>query len=322
MSALSNLVPAPLHKPLGRLKCRLLDELPYARSAAKIPKFREQLVPLVAQLSPIKPAQKTTIEIHMLCGKRDLNMGILASWSLMRFLNGEAHLIVHSDGSLDDEDLTLWRDKVAHISLISRKEAEKRAAETLAGNEKLLDWRESNWASAQLVDAHLFGSQDRVLLMDSDVLVFRPPIQVIEALTSKPKALYWCRDLLDAYSAPKEHLEALLEQKIPSRLCAGFMVSPRLTVEDFSTLNATMTELEKTASISLNHFWSCQTYFAILALRYPHSQAFASKYDNTKSQTQPNQIMRHFVGVPRIRFRYFTEGCEIIRRQLLVTFSS
>ena len=134
---------------------------------------------------------------------------------MMRFLNGEAQMVVHSDGTLENDDLALWEKKVGHVSLVSREDAEKKAAEVLAGNNELLAWREENWASAQLVDAHLFGSQDRILLMDSDVLIFQRPTEVIDALTTKPKALYWCSDLLNAYSAPKQYLDEILGEEIP-----------------------------------------------------------------------------------------------------------
>jgi hypothetical protein len=79
-------------------------------------------------------------------------------------------------------------------------------------------------------------------------------------------------------------------------------------VEDFLTLDQHLKEIKANPMIDLNHFWSEQTYYALMAARFPKSRAFSEVYSNSVGTTTGRQIVRHYVGIPKVRFRYFTEG--------------
>lgn len=155
-----------------------------------------------------------------------------------------------------------------------------------------------------------------MLIMDSDVLVFEKPLEVLARLEESPGRLSWCKDILDAYSGPTSLLKEITGICPPARLCAGFLATPRFSQADFEELNRWMLMIKQDNRIEVGHFWSCQTYFALLCSRYPRSEILPADYDNTMTRTAPGQIMRHYVGVPRVRFRYFTEGCKRIKQQL------
>ena len=78
MSAMAN-----LRKKLGAIKCVVLDQWPYRGKVKSIPKVREQYRPLLELLPPLPPFRENRYELHMLCGHRDTDMGIWASWSIM-----------------------------------------------------------------------------------------------------------------------------------------------------------------------------------------------------------------------------------------------
>jgi hypothetical protein len=69
----------------------------------------------------------------MMCGTNHVNIGIWASWSLLRFLP-EASLILHSDGSLKDEYLESYRRVIPNLTLIAKKESDLRARQVLKDN--------------------------------------------------------------------------------------------------------------------------------------------------------------------------------------------
>ncbi len=298
-----------LRKNLGPLKCKLLDEWPYRGKVRSIPGMRARFKPLLAKLAPLPPFKENIYEIHMLCGTRDADMGIWASWSIMRFLNGCSRLYVHSDGTLTSEDEAAWRKIIGEVIVIRREQSDAKAGEMLGAETKhLYHWRNTNWASIQLVDAHLFGDAPNLLIMDSDVLTFSKPDEVIKALTSRSPKVVWCRDLLNAYSASPEILREVTGVTVVERLCAGFLVTPRFKIADFLEIDRHMSAIDKDPRTEVNHFWSCQTYYALIAAGYPDSGELPEQYSNIASKTPASQVLRHFVGVPRVRFRYFTEG--------------
>lgn len=309
-----------LRKRLGRIKCVVVDQWPYKGRVRAMPLEREKLRPLVARLPPLPVSSELRYEIHMLCCKRDLDMGIWASWSMMRFLKGEAELFVHSDGTLAHTDTDEWRRIVGRVTLVHREEADQTARESLLPHAPMVHhWREVHWASPQLIDVHLFGSAPQLLIMDSDVLTFIPPDEVIGALETKEARFGWSKDLCDAYSAGPELLHDITGVRVPEGLCAGFLVTPRLTIEDFARLEEMLQLIESDPRIELNHFWSCQTYYALLAGKVSGSAPFSRNYSNTAGRTSSDQILRHYVGIPRVRYRYFNEGVPKVLAQAGIT---
>lgn len=304
-----------LRKKLGPVKRVVLDEWPYQGRMKRIPEIRSGFRPLLDKLEPLPPFRENLYEIHMLCGKRDLDMGIWASWSIMRFLDGCAKLYVHSDGSLTAEDESIWRKIIGEIVVVNRHESDRTVEAALGSTTKhLYKWRCGNWASAQLVDVHFFGEAPTLLIMDSDVLTFSTPKEVVDALTSPNPRFAWCRDLRNAYSATPEILAEVTGRNLPPRLCAGFLVSPRLKPADFLELDRQMELIDQDPRVEINHYWSCQTYYAMIAAGFDGSQPLSDLYSNTDGKTGAGQVLRHYVGIPKVRFRYFTEGLPRVIR--------
>jgi len=306
-----------LRKRIGKVKAVVLDQWPYRGKVRGIPANRDRYRPLVRKLPPLPPFHGNVYELHMLCGHRDVDMGIWASWSIMRFLEGKARLYVHSDGTLTAEDEAFWKEIIGEVVVIDRKESDATVEKALKEKApQLYPWRCSNWASAQLVDVHFFGEAPVFLIMDSDVLTFFRPEEVVEALTASTPRFSWCMDLRDAYSASPQELFEITGRRIPRRLCAGFLVTPRLGMEDFLTLDKDMAAIDADPRVSVGHFWSCQTYYALVASRFPGSAPFSPIYSNTAGKTDDGQILRHYVGIPRVRFRYFAEGLARLTREI------
>lgn len=317
MSANTLAFPAPIpeehrlyrfRRKLGRWKSLIIDQWPYRHRMRRAQALRLRYRPLLRELTPLRTHARAVYEIHMLCGKRDLDMGIWASWSLMRFLDGEARLVVHSDGTLSEPDVELWRAIVGHLVIIPREERNRVVSAGISSlAPKLHAWRCTNWASTQLVDSHFFGEASRMILMDSDVLVFSRPAEVLAAATAAEPVITWCNDLRDAYSASRELIKAVTGVMIPPRLCAGFMVTPRFGPDDFQTIESAMSAMAADGRISLNHFWSCQTYYALAAARRT-AKPLPPPYSNSDGATAAEMPLRHYVGIPKVRHRYFTEG--------------
>lgn len=304
---------ATLRRFAGRMKCRLIDELPYARKVRQMPAVRKACRESLQDLPPVPIRGERRFEIHMLCGHRDADMGVWASWSMMRFLDGGGYLYVHSDGSLTAQDEALWKEAVPAMEVISRSHADAEVEKRLAGTRHLIPWRAGYKTSPQLIDAHLFGEAPVRLIMDSDVLVFRKPEQLIDAL-GRP-VFTWCRDVRDAYSASPELFQEVLGIRLPQRFNCGMLGTPHLQQEDFLQLDELLERIRVDGRIDLFRYWACQTYYALLSTFVEGSAVLPSEYDTIPGKTPGECVLRHFVGVANTRYRYFEEGIPRLLQQ-------
>ena len=298
-----------LKKTLGKWKCKLFDEWPYLRRVKQMPEVRRRLVAKLDGIPTIYSPNPIKYEIHMLCGHRDYDMGIWASWSLMRFMDGAGKLYVHSDGSLTEEDIKMWKKVIDSLVVIPRDEADaKVASEYREDTKHLYDWRCNYGTSPQLVDSHLYGEAPGIIVMDSDVLVFSKPKELLDSAVESEVKFVWCHDVRNAYSTTPELMKEVTGITLPDRFNCGMLVTPRLTRENHLKLDEIMEQIHQDGRIDLRRYWACQTYYALLSTDVPGSKALPKSYATTMGATAKDAVLRHYVGAPSIRFRYFTEG--------------
>jgi hypothetical protein len=307
----------PILQNLGRVKYWLLEDLPSRRQNAKVPYYRQELWKHVEKLPSVPKASSSNIEVHMLCGHRDAAMGVFSSWSLLRFLNGEGTLYIHSDGTITEEDIFRWNTVIPGIILISKEEADQRVAIELKNSTKYLyNWRCNYGMSAQVVDYHLFGETSKIISMDSDVLIFNPPDEFITFAQLPDMNFIWCEDFQNAYVSHLDYFRELFNIVMPFRFNAGMMITPRFSQATFQEIDEIMHTMEQDGRVGILQYWAAQTYFAILAARSENKISMPKSYEVHKGRTRPNSILRHYVGIPQIRYRYFTEGIPLLLNQL------
>ena len=305
-----------IKKRLGRIKYKVLECYPYQFMVKKAEKKRHEYKQYLEKLPPLPISEKSDFEIHTLCGKKHLDMGIWATYSIARFLKNIC-FIVHSDGTLDKDTFSMWKKIVPNIQLIEKDERNQVVKKKMEKKYPILyNWRCNNWASAQLIDVQFFGKNDRLLNMDTDVLCFQYPTDLVNAFREDKPRFRWGKDLLDAYTQPLKKLKDTTGLNVPHALCAGFLLTPRLIDKDFAYLEKMLSELQKNNIFNLNHNWATQTYYGFLAANSENAVPLPQAYDITKRKTTDEMVLRHFVGVPRIRPRYFLEGVPRILRDL------
>jgi len=298
----------------GRAKFRVLDCWPYKLKELRAAKLREQFRPKAFELPPIPPTTFPKVEIHMLCGKDYLDMGIWASWSILHFLEN-ALLYVHSDGTL--EDIAAWQKVVPEMVLVSKDESNEKASKEISSRFPLLyRWRCHDWCGPHVVDMHLFGKSNKLIVMDVDVLCFRKPVALQDSLALDGPVYRWNRDVRSCYSADIGVLNSITSLKLPEALNAGFQLTPRFASTEFEHLEQMIRLLQADGRIDTNHLWSSQTYCAMCAARCPRAKPLPENYAVVLGQTSEDTVLRHYVGVPAIRPRYFTEGIPKLLRDL------
>ena len=251
----------------------------------------------------------------MYCGQAQLDMGIWASWSLMRFYQ-HSRLYVHSDGTLSPDVFAQWQKIVPDSVLITHSEADDKFTSELGQTfPTLAKWRSSFLYAQKVIDFHLFGHAASLVGMDSDILFFRQPREIEDDLREDRQSFRWGRDLGDHYSVHRRFLESVTGLPVPEALNSGFLLSRRFTVQDFAFLDRTLKALES-ASVDIFHWAMEQTLFAAIAARFEAAGPLPSCYDVTLGRTGPDVVTRHYVGVWSVRPRFFMEGVPRLLREL------
>lgn len=106
-------------------------------------------------------------------------MYLTAIKSLLRF-QPEVSVVVHSDGTLDGPSRTILSQHVPGVRIIHAEEADAFAEQALGKESLLFTWRNVYSSFRRLIDAVLWCRAERRVMMDSDVLFLREPIEILE----------------------------------------------------------------------------------------------------------------------------------------------
>jgi len=297
---------------LGRGKQELLHGASNRRLASDAKRIRETWSKkAIDELPSLPKPHSTFIEVNTMCGNSQFDMGIWASWSLMRFLP-EARLIVHSDGTLSEDRICMWKKMLPGTQVRTRETSLAQLSEILSRFRHVNNWTESYHFGLKLGAFHGLGEGRVVVDLDTDVLFFREPTELIEAAHSSGAFLRWNQDIRKSYAYSERILRDVLADELrnfPERLNGGLLVSSRLDNDDWEFLESALSKLEADARTDPMRYWMHQTLFALLASRRQAGcEPLSKNYDIYKGATKDESIARHYVGEKSVRPRFFTEG--------------
>lgn len=119
-------------------------------------------------------------EVHILCQKNDIWIMV---WSLYSFLYFSglkpSAIIVHDDGSFEDTDVSVLVSKFSNLRVISRPDADSNVLGLLTNEKAKLYRKEGHPLILKLIDVFVLSSAPKIMILDSDVLFFNRPEEVI-----------------------------------------------------------------------------------------------------------------------------------------------
>lgn len=287
---------------------RTLDNARIRLLEAGARRRRKAIQSEISALPVVECAPQSSLHLRMLCGHAQVDMGILATWSILRFLP-PCCVTILSDGSLTTESEERWRRVLDGVRFVSKTEADELVAhrtETTYPNV----WRLRNTAfmNRKLVDVHCVGPSSALVLMDSDVLCFQQPDEVLRLAEQSTVPYAWARDMIYAYPKPMETLHEIFELEFPSHVNAGFMLLPNWSDEAFTFLENLIERILRDGRIPLDHFWMEQALYAACSTLRPTSRPLSSGYATGRGRTTSSDVVRHYVGVRLVRPRFWLEG--------------
>lgn len=184
--------------------------------------------------APLTSDPHAPCEVHTMLRTHDATMYILAIKSLLSYVP-ELSVVVHSDGSLTHAEVDRVKAHVSGVRFVLHGDADERAAETLRDSPFLLKWRSFDAAYRRLIDVELWRRTEKIIILDSDVLTYRKPQEVVDWIRSGDRPFLLGQPpthQLAPEANGSEHVQALFRRRVGE-------VSERLGTEPLFIQGAT-----------------------------------------------------------------------------------
>lgn len=254
------------------------------------------------------------VPVHLLTGEKDWR---LAAWSLasyFHFTNLGWPVVIHDDGTLPEEGKAALSEMFEGCRIISRPEADAAMDKALRPFPWCADYRAKHPLAMKIFDVPQFEESERFIVLDSDVLFFQRPEEIITWATSPCARDCWFNEdvkegsLITAAEA-REELNVKLWSRVNSGLC--LMYKPVIDLDFCDRALAT-------TSILQGHIWRVeQTLFALCASRNGKGGLLPKTYEvSLRRNASKDIVMRHYVGA--VRDRFYGEGLKRLKMDLLL----
>ncbi|MEY4939536.1 MAG: hypothetical protein RIQ93_1271 [Verrucomicrobiota bacterium] len=252
------------------------------------------------------------VPVHVLCGHEQvlLTAWMLASWHSHTGRNWVVR--VHDDGTLTPEDVGNLCRISDQLHVITSAAADAAVAPHLANRPACAAYRGAHPLARKIIDVPLLSESRRFILLDSDVLFFRQPEEILQWVDDPTDDRCWFNEDVAESSnvTPFEAQERLGVTPVP-RVNSGLCLLPAAVVD----LDFCERALRDTALLN-GHIWRVeQTLFALCAARHSRSALLPRAYEvSLGAAMQPGAIARHYVGA--VRDRFWSEGVWKLAAQL------
>jgi hypothetical protein len=263
--------------------------------------YRDVVRPRILRTAPVFAGDASVCEIHVLTSASDwLNL----IWALKSFYHASGRsyaLCIHDDGSLTIEQQRILLEHFPRARLISRQRADEDVLTALADFPLCRQFRKTNHLAPKVFDFRHYLRADRMLLLDSDVLFFSEPRELVSRIEDPEYLKNTVNgDVASAYTVdPKVVREQCGVDLIP-RFNSGLGLIHR------ESLNLEWMEEFLGLPGILGHFWRIeQTLFALCSSRFG-VELLPSEYDVFLDGVVGDRPARHYVGA--IRHLMYSEG--------------
>lgn len=233
------------------------------------------------------------ISVHMLVSGRTWHAGILAAISFEHFTGRRWELFVHEDGSVDAAARAEIERRLPGVRFVPRPEAEARIAEYLADAPRSRAQRAKWNMLLKLFDSLAFAPHERFIVLDSDVIFFRRPDEILDWADAGRDECWFNQDTKEVYCTSRARIEETFGFPMWDRVNSGLCL---LTAAAFSRewSERFIAELEPVAEQPI--FFE-QTLFAFHASRQNRGGLLPRKYEISWGYLRAaGSVCRHYVG--------------------------
>lgn len=141
---------------------------------------------LQAWVLPVRYSPDKNFELHILCQKSDIWTMIWAVKSFLYFSELKPQIVIHEDGSFTPSVTSEVKRLFPEAIIIFYRDADKSIKERHDLTNKLLEHRKRGHKLVlKLIDIFLLSKGDIVMVLDSDILFFKKPLEIMEFISGE-----------------------------------------------------------------------------------------------------------------------------------------
>lgn len=263
--------------------------------------YRDVVRKRILQTQPVVADDISVCEIHVLTSEADwLNL----MWALKSFYHASGRgygLCVHDDGSLNDAIRMTLRQHFPAARILDRAQAEGEVLESLADLPRCHEFRSTNHLAPKVFDFYHYLASERMLLLDSDVLFFAEPTELLRRIEDPhyTKNSVNC-DVASAYTTTSQQVVEQFGFQLIERFNSGLGLIHK------PSLNPHRVEQFLGLPEIVGHFWRIeQTLYALCSCQFG-CELLPDCYSVFLNGAVGEKQSRHYVGP--IRHLMYSEG--------------
>jgi len=284
----------------GWIRFRELQREGFVRAAN-----RSRIERKILSTPPVDTPATGPVEVRMLTWRRDC---LSAIWALKTFFrtSGKTFPLFIHDGGLAPGQPELLQRHFPKARLISRSEADALVVPELKsrGFERCASYRDRNGTVRKLFDFFLLSSAQAIISIDSDIVFFRKPSELIEDASTN----LFNRDVGFFYSMSPDELEESFGIRPPPLLNSG-LSRVRVAAIKLDRIDQWLAHPKL-----FDDVWVTEQTLAALCATVDGFEFLPPTYEIAGgSPIQPQTICRHYAG--RFRPFLYTEGMPEAERR-------
>ena len=290
---------------LGSIALQLRQKYEYGFQVAH---YRDTVRRCILDTQPIDNIGDLTCEIHVFtCVKDWLNL-VWALKSFYHYSRRNYALCIHDDGTLNGEHYAIFKHHFPDARIIDRLAADRKVLSQLQNYPRCLEFRKTNHLSPKVFDFLSYLKSDRLLLLDSDVLFFAEPTELIHRIEN-PDYHYNSvnADVASAYTVDPEVVKEQMGFEVQERFNSGLGLIHKESLD--------LDWIEEFLGLPdiIGHFWRIeQTLYALCSSKFG-VQLLPQEYDVRLDKGIDDSPSRHYVGA--IRQLMYGEGIKHLINQ-------
>jgi len=165
---------------------------------------------------------KDGLTIYFLTGKNYIDQTVFCIASLTNVSNEKFNFILIDDGSFDNYLIDLISSKIKDITIIRKNELDSVLSHKFPENRyPFLNQKRREYAHIKkLLDVHSINREDWKLVLDSDMLFWKEPTEIIEWLKNPETPIHMI-DCIEAYGYTKTLIDELAATTVQNKINVG-----------------------------------------------------------------------------------------------------
>ncbi len=258
---------------------------------------------------PVDTDRTGNCEVRVLTWRRDW---VNCLWALKTFYAHSPQpfaLYIH-DGGLLNWQITELRKHFPSSFFVGSAKADEQTVEALKsrGHSLSVAYRRTNISTRKLFDFYLLSKAERIISIDSDIVFFKQPNELISPSTSSPTNAY-NRDCMDWYSISCDEIQQVFGLTVPARVNSGLNTVWRESIR-FDLIDQWLAY----PPLFDNRWVTEQTIHAMCSAIFGLSFLPETYMVGTSPGLLPDAICKHYPSDPRLWL--YREGMPIAWNEL------